>query len=279
MSGYLERRIYERPLKSEPFIENQSEHTSKLSLHQSHVKPKFITKRFRRAREPNRISLRFLRHLKNKSNMLKKFVFKRISSILIPKSSKLHRYVKKVRKLYNTRYKCNHKHDPEIFYLIKVTVPKTTYLLSFSSVKCKARRHLSLFSCNSESHMTNYLNFKLSTDVEKNAGPTQNNTDSHETIIKLVMQSDSSIMQLVSPMILMHSRLYELGLQVIDVGDARDCFFRSISHQLYGSNNHHMQVRSAGVQYMRDHPERFVQSNTENSWLRYVNNMCTQGTW
>ena len=25
-SGYLERRIYERPLKSEPFIENQSEH-------------------------------------------------------------------------------------------------------------------------------------------------------------------------------------------------------------------------------------------------------------
>ena len=26
-SGYLERRIYERPLKSERFIENQSEHT------------------------------------------------------------------------------------------------------------------------------------------------------------------------------------------------------------------------------------------------------------
>ena len=33
-SGYLERRIYERPLKSEPFIESQSEHMSKLSLHQ-----------------------------------------------------------------------------------------------------------------------------------------------------------------------------------------------------------------------------------------------------
>ena len=41
--GYLERRIYERPLKSEPnFIENQSEHISKLSLHQSLVKRKFI---------------------------------------------------------------------------------------------------------------------------------------------------------------------------------------------------------------------------------------------
>ena len=56
--------------------------------------------------------------------------------------------------------------------------------------------------------MTNYLNFKLSADVEKNPGPTQNNTDSHETIIKPVMQSDSSIMHLISPMILMHSRLY-----------------------------------------------------------------------
>ena len=42
MSGYLERRIYERPLKSEPFIENQSENISKLSLHPSLVKGKFI---------------------------------------------------------------------------------------------------------------------------------------------------------------------------------------------------------------------------------------------
>ena len=94
-SGYLERRIYERPLKSEPFIENQSEHRSKLSLHQSLVNLKLIAKSYRRAREPSRISLRFLRLLKNKSRMLK-FLPKRISSILIPKSSKLHRYVEKV---------------------------------------------------------------------------------------------------------------------------------------------------------------------------------------
>ena len=98
---------------------------------------KLITKRYRRAREPSRISLRFLRRLKNKSSMLKKSLFKRlkrISSILIPKSSKLHRFVKRVRKLYNTRYKCDHKHDPKIFYVIKVAVPKKTYLLSFSSL-------------------------------------------------------------------------------------------------------------------------------------------------
>ena len=53
----------------------------------------------------------------------------------------------------------------------------------------------------------------------------------------------------------------------------------SVSHQLYGNSNHCMQVHSAGVQYMRDHPERFVESNTENSWLGYLNNMCIQGIW
>ena len=45
-------------------------------------------------------------------------------------------------------------------------------------LKCKARRYLSL------SHMTNYVNFKLSKDVEKNPGPTQYNTDHHEVIIR-----------------------------------------------------------------------------------------------
>ena len=47
------------------------------------------------------------------------------------------------------------------------------YLLSFFSrhyhkvikLKCKARRYLSLFCCNCVSHMTNYVNFKLSKDV------------------------------------------------------------------------------------------------------------------
>jgi len=83
--------------------------------------------------------------------------------------------------------------------------------------------------------MTNYLNFKLSTYVEKNPEPPQNITDSRETIIKPVMQRDSSIIQLVSPMILVHSRLDELGLQAIYVGGAGDCFFRSVPH-------HHMAI-------------------------------------
>jgi len=123
--------------------------------------------------------------------------------------------------------------------------------------------------------MTNYVNFKLSKDVEKNPGPTQYNTDHHEVIIRpFIMQNHSSTMQLTSPISyenLMQSRLGEHGLQSIDVGGAGDCFFRSVSHQLYGTSS----ICTAGVQFMRDNPE----SITETSWLRYLNNMCIQGTW
>ena len=60
----------------------------------------------------------------------------------------------------------------------------------------------------------------------------------------------------------------------------------TVSLDLYHINNYYMaittimHVRSAGVQYLRDHTQRgLVEINTENSWLRYVNNMCIQGTW
>ena len=34
-----------------------------------------------------------------------------------------------------------------------------------------------------------------------------------------------------------------------------------------GNSNNRMPIRTAGVQFMRDNPERFIESNTENSWL------------
>ena len=183
--------------------------------------------------------------------LVKKFVFKKISTIEIPKSSKLHRYVNKVRKLYHARY--NNKRDPKIINLNKMAIPKKAYLLSSFSrhyhkimkLKCKARRYLSLFSCNCVSHMTNYVNFKQSKDVEKNPGPTQYNVDHHKVLIRPFMQSHNSTLQLTSLISyenVMQSRLGELGLQSIDVAGADDCFFRSVSPQLYGNSNHHMRI-------------------------------------
>ena len=75
-----------------------------------------------------------------------------------------------------------------------MAIPKKAYLLSFFSrhdyhkiikLKCKARRYLSLFSCNCVSPVINYVNFELSKDVEKNPGPTQCNTDHHEVVLDL----------------------------------------------------------------------------------------------
>ena len=127
------------------FIRNQSEHLSKLTLY--HLK-KRATRRSKRAREPSRIPLLFLRGLDKKNSMLKKFVFKKISTIEIQKSSKHHRYVNKVRKLYHAQYKCNIKRDPKIMNLNKMAIPKKAYLLYFFSwhyhkimkLKCKACR-------------------------------------------------------------------------------------------------------------------------------------------
>ena len=100
------RDIYEQLLKTEPsitklivklsdisklstlsqpsitkFIENQCEHLSKLTLY--HLK-KRDTRPTRHARQPSRIPLLFLRGLNNKNSMLKKFVFKKISTIHTP---------------------------------------------------------------------------------------------------------------------------------------------------------------------------------------------------
>ena len=74
-------------------------------------------------------------------------------------------------------------------------------------------------------------------------------------------------------------RLQQFQLRPFDVGGEGDCFFRAVSHQLYGDPSHHIEIREAGITYMRDNPQRFIESNTEYSWLQYLNNMSMQGTW
>ena len=102
-------------------------------------------------------------------------------------------------------------------------------------------------------------------DIELNPGPQQN-------------VNSQTILSVCSTMLL-NLRLHQLGLRPIDVGGEGDCFFRAVSHQLYGNPNHHLQIRQAGVQYLSNNPERFIESNTENSWIEYINNMSMQGTW
>lgn len=68
-------------------------------------------------------------------------------------------------------------------------------------------------------------------------------------------------------------------MRPVNVGGDGDCFFLAVSHQLYGDPNHHLLIRQAGVQYLSNNPERFIESNTESSWNEYINYMSMQGTW
>lgn len=56
-------------------------------------------------------------------------------------------------------------------------------------------------------------------------------------------------------------------------------FFKSVSHQLCGDSSSHLELRTTGVRYLTENPERFIESNTETSWLQYLSSMSMQGTW
>ena len=47
--------------------------------------------------------------------------------------------------------------------------------------------------------------------------------------------------------------------------EVEDCFFRSVSHRYYGSPDFHIEIRQAGVKYLQEHPELFVESVSEHS--------------
>ena len=101
-------------------------------------------------------------------------------------------------------------------------------------------------------------------DIELNPGPEQNLNG--QTILS------------VGSAMLLNLRLHQLGLRPVDVDDGGDCFFRAVSHQLYGDPSHHLFIRQAGVQYLSNNPERFLEGNTDNSWNECINIMSMQGT-
>ena len=47
-------------------------------------------------------------------------------------------------------------------------------------------------------------------------------------------------------------RLHQLGLKPLDVGGPGGCFFRAMSHQLYGNPNSHGIIGVAGVEFLRE---------------------------
>ena len=91
----------------------------------------------------------------------------------------------------------------------------------------------------------------MSGDIELNPGPVENSTNETSTTIP--------------PHVRLEQRLRQFQLTPFDVGGAGDCFFRAVSHQLHGDPGRHLDIRAAGIAYMRENPERFIESNTECS--------------
>ena len=74
---------------------------------------------------------------------------------------------------------------------------------------------------------------------------------------------------------LLATRLRRHGPRQLDVGGGCDCFFSSCCTPII----FHLNIRALAVQYLREHPKRFIESNSENFLLEYLTNMSQQGTW
>ena len=82
-----------------------------------------------------------------------------------------------------------------------------------------------------------------------------------------------------SPWACLTERLAQISLMPYEVGGSGDCFFKSVSHQLYGTPELHLQIRTAGIRHLNDHPEFYIESISNNCWENYIQQMSTPGTW
>ena len=74
-------------------------------------------------------------------------------------------------------------------------------------------------------------------------------------------------------------RICLIGLIPRNVGGCGDCFFKSVSHQLYGIADLHLEVRMAGISHLQNYPELYIESISDDSWNNYIQQMSKQGTW
>ena len=188
-----------------------------------------------------------------------KFILKKYT----PKSSRLYSFATDF-KLWYVRYlhRCN-CFFTHFAAFNRLTTKKLSQKRKQTSCCCSHK--IQNLTCVTKRYSVSRINLLRSGDVELNPGPDQN--------------VDNQTRLSVDSTTLLNFRLGQLGLRALDVGGAGDCFFRAVSHQLYGNPNSHFHIRQAAVHYPRHNPERFIESNTQNSWNGYLTIMSMQGTW
>ena len=83
----------------------------------------------------------------------------------------------------------------------------------------------------------------------------------------------------ISHMTILTTRLARIGRKPANIVSDGNCCFRSISHQLCRTEVRHPQIRALAIQHLINNPEHFVEYNTDQSWLHYLQSMSTLGTW
>jgi hypothetical protein len=73
-------------------------------------------------------------------------------------------------------------------------------------------------------------------------------------------------------------KLKKIGLEEYDVDGDGNCLFRAISHQLYGSDRSHLQLRSQAVDYIQKNQDDFTPF-LEEPLSKYVARMSKSGVY
>ncbi len=221
----------------------------------------------KRDREPSRIPMKKLIYLMSK-NKTKRRKIKSLIKQFIPKSSSWHnllstRYHKCViQKLANTnmwqfRKPTKFANKESQKRSLKITNKHTSRTRKHKLFKLNNAKIVNTNKCNVQRIKTSdkCLLFVCG-DIELNPGP--------------VNTSDMSVLT---------TRLARIGRKPVNIVGDGNCFFRSVSHQLCGTENHHPQIRALAIQHLINCPEHFVEYNTDQSWLQYLQSMSTIGTW
>ena len=240
------------------------------------------------SRIPTTVLKRVMEKSKKVRNTLQKHFQKSVS-----KSSIIHKYFNRKSILYSkftnegcintnvkharmkTNYNQSTRHcsskERSWFYLVFVQVrspkPKTV------PVACLRTNSYGLQKLKCSQMQTPWVSCRiisLSGDVAENPGPFN---QCHDNV-------NAACSSRANPVSLLESRLSEMGRSALDTGGGGKCFYRAVSHQLYGTPNH-FYISTLGIQYLVHNPEMFIESNTEHSWQAYLSNniMSRQGTW
>ena len=79
---------------------------------------------------------------------------------------------------------------------------------------------------------------------------------------------------------LLEQRLNFLGLCSVNITGDGNCQFRALSHELFGTQVHHMYLRSIAVAWMHSHSSSFSPYiGSETDWTTYMRGMARTKTW